>query len=182
MGGRAMLIRGRAGKPRQRLIELSSNCSQCRRDFAFNFHNERGKRTCLRTNVENPTRRGDEKEGRTQNQTRPDSRWSCLELRGTPSPCRSWRPVAAHLFCGRRGERHAKRLLEEGLAHFLASLESILGIFGEGFPNGGIDPAGNRRVNERWRNGILIHDLVEDSRDIASKGPFAGQQFIEDST
>ena len=106
-------------------------------------------------------------------------------MRDTPSACRGWRPVADHLFCGNdcgRGERSANRLLHKGLPHFLASLESILGIFGEGFPNDGIDPAGNRRVNERRRDGILIHDLVEDGRDIAGKGLFAGQQFVEDST
>ena len=71
---------------------------------------------------------------------------------------------------------------QEGLPHFLASLESIPRIFGEGFANSGIEPSGNRRINERRRDGIRVHHLVENSRDIASKSPFAGQQFIKDGT
>ena len=41
-------------------------------------------------------------------------------------------------------------------------------------------PPGIAGLMSDGRDGILIHDLVEDSRDIAGKGLFAGQQFIED--
>src|SRR5262249_40512757 len=67
------------------------------------------------------------------------------------------------------------RLFTKCLSHFFTSLEAICRIFSQRLANDGIDAAGQRRINYRRRDSILVNQFIEDSGHVTLERFLAGK-------